>query len=749
MFPSLGGWTARSFAHSVLLPPLASSRTRFRAKCLVNYSMTVNDNLLSKPIRRANFRLCDVSGYVSEVLEIRAEAPKLHVLLVPGNPGVTLIVYLPDYVSMLGVVLFYKDFVEFLYELLEGTASVTTAIGHVSHSRKFVSYTEFCFQDLEHGRMFSLQEQIDHKIDFIRQELQNIEIPILLVGSSISHVGHSIGSYISIEMFKKSPEKKELCNRESHVEKMAGLIQNSLPVFNGKNFEDWCVKTDVILGFHEIDEIVKDEFKELAKTATEEEKEANKENRKLDCKAHMILHQCISATIFQKDGYGTAGNIKEIKLQSLRRQYELLNMGEQETIQGYIDRIQVIVNAMRACDKIVKDKKIVHKILRTLTPQYDHIVVAIVESRDLKKMKVEELQNSLEAHEQRLLERKAAEQDAIQISQALQAKMQKGRGFGRGRGRTRGGRGGRNGRRSANNTKQNKDLQSNKYGSCRGKGKSRGRGGKRNTDKRGIQCFTCNKFGHYSSECWHNEDNKKEKGSEVNLAKEEITSDSDHVALMNIVVDKRQETHGDSVHCGLGSTKVKCQRSERNFSQKERVSLPEESKHAEEHVSLPEETKHAEEQVSRRAVSKEICATSLNKDVSLAGVTNYTQEDMLWYLDSACSNHMTGNRKWLIDLDTGVKSTIRFADDSVVRAEGTGKVLIARKDGRPIYMHNVLYVPTMKSNLLSLGQLHEKGYTMKMEEGHIKVFDKRQRMILKAPIANNRTFCVNLNTTEI
>ncbi|XP_017416185.1 uncharacterized protein LOC108327031 isoform X4 [Vigna angularis] len=178
MFPGLGGWTARSFAHSVLLPSLASSRTRFRAKCLVNCSMTVNDNLLSKPIRRANFRLCNVSGYISEVLEIRAEAPKLHVLLVPGNPG---------------VVLFYKDFVEFLYELLEGTASVT-AIGHVSHSRK----------DLEHGRMFSLQEQIDHKIDFIIQELQNIEIPILLVG-------HSIGSYISIEMFKKSPEKVKYC----------------------------------------------------------------------------------------------------------------------------------------------------------------------------------------------------------------------------------------------------------------------------------------------------------------------------------------------------------------------------------------------------------------------------------------------------------------------------------------------------------------------------------------------------------
>ncbi|XP_073222318.1 uncharacterized protein [Cicer arietinum] len=151
--------------------------TRFSARCL-NKDMGVDDSLLAKDRKRANFRLCSLSSYTSEILEIQADAPSLHVLFVPGNPG---------------VVLFYKDFVEFLYELLGGTASIT-AIGHVSHSRK----------DWEHGRLFSLEEQIDHKIDFIREELQNIKIPIILVG-------HSIGSYISIEMFKKSLEKVKYC----------------------------------------------------------------------------------------------------------------------------------------------------------------------------------------------------------------------------------------------------------------------------------------------------------------------------------------------------------------------------------------------------------------------------------------------------------------------------------------------------------------------------------------------------------
>ncbi|XP_017437968.1 uncharacterized protein LOC108344017 [Vigna angularis] len=118
-------------------------------------------------------------------------------------------------------------------------------------------------------------------------------------------------------------------------------------------------------------------------------------------------------------------------------------MGVQESVVEYIGRIQVVVSAMRACDKVVKDKKIVEKILRTLTPEYDHIVVAIEECKDLENMRVEELQNSLKAHEQRLVERRNAEKVLVQgTNQALQARNNqsyKGRGAGRARGRSQGG----------------------------------------------------------------------------------------------------------------------------------------------------------------------------------------------------------------------------------------------------------------------------------------------------------------------
>ncbi|KAL6853391.1 hypothetical protein ACP4OV_019420 [Aristida adscensionis] len=126
------------------------------------------------PREEATARTCMVSSFATDVLEIRSKEPALHVLVIPGNPG---------------VIAFYKDFVEALYENLGGQASIT-AIGHISHSQK----------DAEHGRLFSFREQIDHKVDFIEKELQYSEQSIILVG-------HSIGAYIGLEIFKQLPNK--------------------------------------------------------------------------------------------------------------------------------------------------------------------------------------------------------------------------------------------------------------------------------------------------------------------------------------------------------------------------------------------------------------------------------------------------------------------------------------------------------------------------------------------------------------
>ncbi|PNX81725.1 hypothetical protein L195_g037750 [Trifolium pratense] len=101
-----------------------------------------------------------------------------------------------------------------------------------------------------------------------------------------------------------------------------------------------------------------------------------------------------------------------------------------------------------------------------------------------------------------------------------------------------------------------------------------------------------------------------------------------------------------------------------------------------------------------------------DSDGFLLMVTTNSESDnsKLWYLDTGCSNHMTGHRDWLLEFDENFKSKVKFADDSAISVEGKGKVMVRRKNGNNTFVTDVLYVPTMKHNLLSLGQLLEKGF---------------------------------------
>ncbi|XP_073007299.1 uncharacterized protein [Typha latifolia] len=178
----------------------------FRRACCCTARYTGSMDKVSLPSfarTRATSRICDVSSFSSELLELNSKEPLLHVLFIPGNPG---------------IVSFYRDFVEALYEELEGRASIT-AIGHISHGEK----------DLENGRLFSLHEQIDHKVNFIEQEFQNYERPLVLVG-------HSIGSYMCLEILKRLQQQVIFfiglypfltVNKDSLKQSMIGILARS------------------------------------------------------------------------------------------------------------------------------------------------------------------------------------------------------------------------------------------------------------------------------------------------------------------------------------------------------------------------------------------------------------------------------------------------------------------------------------------------------------------------------------------
>jgi len=96
-------------------------------------------------------------------------------------------------------------------------------------------------------------------------------------------------------------------------------------------------------------------------------------------------------------------------------------MEKNKSVVEFFNRVFTLTNAMKSYGEKVTGLTIVEKVLHTLNPKFDHIVVAIEESRNMEILKVEELQGSLEAHEQRLLERSGRKAP----DQALQAQTYK------------------------------------------------------------------------------------------------------------------------------------------------------------------------------------------------------------------------------------------------------------------------------------------------------------------------------------
>jgi len=79
-----------------------------------------------------------------------------------------------------------------------------------------------------------------------------------------------------------------------------GAFSTNLPILNGKNWTRWCVQMKAIFGSQDVAEIVEEGFSALGKAPTDEQKAAYKENKKKDCRATVLIHQCVDEPHFEK-----------------------------------------------------------------------------------------------------------------------------------------------------------------------------------------------------------------------------------------------------------------------------------------------------------------------------------------------------------------------------------------------------------------------------------------------------------------
>jgi len=169
-------------------------------------------------------------------------------------------------------------------------------------------------------------------------------------------------------------------------------------------------------------------------------------------------------------------------------------MGDSEKIAVYVSKIQNLVHLMKNYGETITNKMVIEKVMRTLAPQYDHVIVAIQESGNVSTMKIEDLVGSLEAHELKIIEIRGV-QESIQALQAQRWKKN-------------GGSEKSKGKFDSNKKKKGSWSNSQKHkngekpeSSNRGGGKSNQKDDKKFQDRKSVQCYNCEKFGHFARDC--------------------------------------------------------------------------------------------------------------------------------------------------------------------------------------------------------------------------------------------------------
>ena len=142
-----------------------------------------------------------------------------------------------------------------------------------------------------------------------------------------------------------------------------------------------------------------------------------KDLRKKDKRALFLIYQVVDENIFERisssdtskeawdilhKSYRGEEKVKIVRLQKLRCEFDGLRMKETESIEDFYNRVIILINQMRLNVAILEDKRVVEKILRSLTKKFEYVVVAIEESKNLEDFSLENLLGTLQSHELRM-----------------------------------------------------------------------------------------------------------------------------------------------------------------------------------------------------------------------------------------------------------------------------------------------------------------------------------------------------------
>ena len=187
------------------------------------------------------------------------------------------------------------------------------------------------------------------------------------------------------------------------------------PHFDGNNYAYWKVRMKAFL--KSIDERVWNSVEygwEKPTTPVSEWQTSQKEAALFNSKAMNAIFNAVSMEEFKRISNVEVAHIgwnilqsvdegtKAIKINKLRQltfKFESIRMSDDESFDEFFAKLNDIVNSAYNLGEIYDQPKIVRKILRSLTKDFRPKVTAIIESKDVDSIPVDELVGSFQSYE--------------------------------------------------------------------------------------------------------------------------------------------------------------------------------------------------------------------------------------------------------------------------------------------------------------------------------------------------------------
>lgn len=167
-------------------------------------------------------------------------------------------------------------------------------------------------------------------------------------------------------------------------------------------------------------------------------------------------------------------------------------------------------------------------------------------------------------------------------------------------------------------------------------------------------------------------------------------------------------------------------------------------------VDCPENKKNSQS-------SKNSSHSDAAKKGFCVGLSSGLVDNDSWIIDSGATFHMSMRDDWLVEQATKPIDKIAVADDREVNVESAGKVYVNIESGS-VPINNVLFIPELSTNLLSVSQIVDKGFKVIFDVNGCEIIDadmnifatgRRQQNLFVLNVNENYCLATKVNSRDL